>query len=79
MAKFDNEDILATQVRALEAQLRSLHTDTLDKFAIAALQSNHDWGNMGYGYSDVAADCYDMAEAMMKERNKRMKQHAKAL
>lgn len=73
----DREDTLAVQVRQLEAEARRLETQLLDQFAIAALRSNHNWGDMGYGFTDAASDCYDMAEAMMKERNKRIRQNAK--
>ena len=71
MAVIDREDDLCRRVRQLETELKKAQGDMLDRFAVAALQSCPDWGNAGYGFSDAASDCYDMAEAMLRESKKR--------
>lgn len=68
----DNEDILATQVRTLQNELRAARQALRDQFAMAALTgylaSFEPMGEPSEYASSIAKDCYQLADAMMEAR-----------
>lgn len=57
-------------IKHLTRQLQDAQNTMLDDFAKAALLGVTSVGYKGMSCGDFAADAYELADAMMKERNK---------